>query len=534
VSQFATPHRESGNLDGKQVNHPPPALLVHETLASPGRPLDEATRSFMEPRFGQDFSGVRVHTESKAAESSKAVGALAYTFGQNIVFGSGQYAPQTDAGRHTLAHELTHVVQQQRTWGASPPVEGGIWVGDSSDRFEREAHASADRVANAETAPAQSGRAGSGRIADGQVKVPLPAVSLTSNHSGGVAAWVQRATDFSPEYRQEGKVRSRSQTYEKYMSGVGETKASSESGGHKLEGELQRDELLAVYRQVAADVKENPSLGTTIDAYIKSLNQAFRLMLIDTVEAQAAYIANAYVESNQFRYMTETEAARAANLPKDQKHPYQSDPTKVKLATSWLDEAAKAPEDRNPKTKEQFKNVTGYDPQGSINTGDWNRSFIGRGPIQVTHRYNYVQVIAILENRLKELLEGEPGSDDAKLVREAIDKIKTNPAEAANPKYAFLFSAAFMKMKDPKAGLRGDEKATRGQVTGWMGPQYDQETKKTKVKAYDQANAILMKRHKAEQKDDEIRRSRFETAETIERGRKEFWEYDVSPGRPRR
>jgi predicted chitinase len=487
----------------------------------------------METRFGQDFSGVRVHADSKAAESSKAIGALAYTVGQDIVFGSGHYAPQTDAGQRILAHELTHVLQQRKAWDAPSPVERGIWIGDSSDRFEREAHAAADRVANAEASPAQSGTAGTG-LADRQVKVPLPAVSPTSNHSGREAAWVQRATDFSPEYREKGKVRSRSyQAYDDYMRAVGETKASSESGGHKLQGKLQRDELLGVYWQVAADVKENPDLGSTIDAYTKSLDQAFRVMRIDTVEAQAAYIANAYVESNQFRYMTETEAATAANLPKDQMHPYQSDPTKAKLATSWLDEAAKAPEERNPKTKEQFKNVVGYESGGSINTGNWNRSFIGRGPIQVTHRYNYVQVISILENRLKEF-EGNPGSDDEKLVREAIDKIKANPAEAANPKYAFLFSAAFMKMKDPKTGLRGDEKANRGQVTGWMGPRYDDETKKTKVNAYDQAKAILMKRYEAELRDDEIKRSRFQTAETIERGRKEFWEYDVSPGRPQR
>lgn len=86
--------------------------IVRETLRSPGQPLDPATRAFFEPRFGQDFSQVRVHTDAKAAESAWAVNALAYTAGRDIVFGTGRYAPATSEGRRLLAHELTHVVQQ--------------------------------------------------------------------------------------------------------------------------------------------------------------------------------------------------------------------------------------------------------------------------------------------------------------------------------------------------------------------------------------------------------------------------------------
>ena len=85
---------------------------VHETLRAPGRPLDGGARAFMESRFGQDFSKVRVHTGSGAAASARAVGAQAYTVGQNVVFGEGRYAPGTDAGKRLIAHELAHVVQQ--------------------------------------------------------------------------------------------------------------------------------------------------------------------------------------------------------------------------------------------------------------------------------------------------------------------------------------------------------------------------------------------------------------------------------------
>ena len=86
--------------------------LVHEALAGPGQPLEASTRVFMESRFGHDFSGVRVHTDRRAAESARSIDALAYTVGSHVVFGAGQFTPDTLAGRRLLAHELTHVVQQ--------------------------------------------------------------------------------------------------------------------------------------------------------------------------------------------------------------------------------------------------------------------------------------------------------------------------------------------------------------------------------------------------------------------------------------
>jgi hypothetical protein len=88
--------------------------IVHEVLRSPGRPLDNATRAFFEPRFGRNFGHVRVHTDDRAAASAASVRALAYTVGNNLVFGAGQYAPDSPKGRQLLAHELTHVQQQQR------------------------------------------------------------------------------------------------------------------------------------------------------------------------------------------------------------------------------------------------------------------------------------------------------------------------------------------------------------------------------------------------------------------------------------
>lgn len=98
-------------VSAASVNDVPP--IVHEVLGAPGQPLDAETRTFMEPRFRYDFSQVQVHTDERAAESARAVNALAYTVGRDVVFGAELYAPGTMAGRRLLAHELTHVVQQR-------------------------------------------------------------------------------------------------------------------------------------------------------------------------------------------------------------------------------------------------------------------------------------------------------------------------------------------------------------------------------------------------------------------------------------
>jgi len=83
-----------------------------DSLRGGGEPLPESSRAFFEPRFGRDLSGVRIHSNAIAAESARTLNALAYTVGQDIVFGAGQYAPAREDGRRLLAHELTHVLQQ--------------------------------------------------------------------------------------------------------------------------------------------------------------------------------------------------------------------------------------------------------------------------------------------------------------------------------------------------------------------------------------------------------------------------------------
>jgi hypothetical protein len=86
-------------------------------LNSEGRPLDDGTRAFFEPRFGRDLSDVRIHTGHDASRSARALGAHAFTVGRDIVFGEGQYAPQTESGKQLLAHEVVHTLQQQEPGG---------------------------------------------------------------------------------------------------------------------------------------------------------------------------------------------------------------------------------------------------------------------------------------------------------------------------------------------------------------------------------------------------------------------------------
>jgi hypothetical protein len=144
--------RDEGTLQRAVVNSSsasevPP--IVHEVLNSPGQPLDKTTRAFMEPRFGYDFSGVRVHMDAKAAESAHAVNALAYTVGRDIAFDAGQYLPHTISGRRLLAHELTHVAQQELT---SPNAH--LTIGHTNDFSEAQARTTAHAVMNQQYIPA--------------------------------------------------------------------------------------------------------------------------------------------------------------------------------------------------------------------------------------------------------------------------------------------------------------------------------------------------------------------------------------------
>ncbi|MFJ6436193.1 DUF4157 domain-containing protein [Streptomyces sp. NPDC091416] len=177
-----------------------PRSPVHDVISSgSGTPLDAGTRADLEARMGADFSDVRIHNDSSAHESAKGVGAHAYTVGNNVVFQRDAYDPSSPQGRTTLAHELTHVIQQR-----SGPVEGteapgGIRVSDPSDRFEREAVANADRVlsdpapAPVSPSPAPAGPAVQRAATEDEDEQPADVQG----------SFVQRAQEKSPEEEEE-------------------------------------------------------------------------------------------------------------------------------------------------------------------------------------------------------------------------------------------------------------------------------------------------------------------------------------------
>lgn len=132
---------------------------VREVVGSGGgSPLDPAARSFLEDRMGADFSDVRVHTGQEADESARSISAQAYTVGSNVVFRSGAYQPDTAGGRHVLAHELAHVVQQKSGPVAGTPAPGGISISCPGDPFEQAADRAADTaLAGAVASPVPAG-----------------------------------------------------------------------------------------------------------------------------------------------------------------------------------------------------------------------------------------------------------------------------------------------------------------------------------------------------------------------------------------
>ncbi|MFN3335829.1 MAG: DUF4157 domain-containing protein, partial [Caldilinea sp.] len=117
---------------------------VFRTLAQLGQPLDSVTRSQMRHTLGHDFGQVRVHADQQAAASTRAIGARAYTVGQDIAFGAGQFAPHTLVGQRLLAHELAHVAQQRNVSDESLAAHAALPISQPGDAAEVEA----DRIAS--------------------------------------------------------------------------------------------------------------------------------------------------------------------------------------------------------------------------------------------------------------------------------------------------------------------------------------------------------------------------------------------------
>ena len=188
-----------------------PSSSVDEVLRGPGSPLDLSTRSEMQRRFGHDFSQVRLHHDEPAARSALALGADAYTVGNDLVFARGRYDPSSAEGRYLLVHELAHVVQQQGR--ALAPGVSTVIAG-SGDALEQAADNAADGVAgfsvtgDVDHGPVSAARAGSQRVAAGsagramvqrqktaEAKPKAPAAKATPKLVMGKVVFTKRARE---------------------------------------------------------------------------------------------------------------------------------------------------------------------------------------------------------------------------------------------------------------------------------------------------------------------------------------------------
>jgi len=121
-------HEEEEQLQAKESPGQTPQVTPNlesriNSLKGGGQPLDPATRSFFEPRFGHDFSKVRVHSDSSSADTAKSINARAFTLGNHVVMGSGEYQPKSQSGQRLLGHELTHIVQQGGAQGSNAMIQ---------------------------------------------------------------------------------------------------------------------------------------------------------------------------------------------------------------------------------------------------------------------------------------------------------------------------------------------------------------------------------------------------------------------------
>jgi hypothetical protein len=231
------------------------ASLVHEVLRSPGQPLDAETRAFFEPRFGHDFSQVRAHVDSRAAESARAVDAQAYTMGLHIVFDHGRFQPETVPGRTLLAHELAHVSQQNQSPYAGVrrsemSAASELQIGAANDAAERDA----DRVAGEVSADRP------GRVQVHQGAALMRKLRADRPNDPAPGAQVSSGSQSRPQTRAEVV-----EDYLRRLSPSGSPTIDRSSGDVSLSGEFCRKR--GFFERVGRGIASGFKTGARIGAY---------------------------------------------------------------------------------------------------------------------------------------------------------------------------------------------------------------------------------------------------------------------------
>ena len=499
----APPKAAAGSLppfDFSRIPIAPPAAAPETAPAAIRAAVRDGTRGAGGPlpyreaiqrSFGRhDISRVRAHADEAAAAAATRVKAGAFTIGEHVAFAG-------PPGLRLAAHEAAHVVQQR----AGATLAGG--VGRDGDSFERHAYAVAERVVRGASSEALLDRLAAGR-GGGAAGRAAPAVQLASWSS----LYGTNAEDKAKALKaQIGGARP----------GWAAASDLTNDGkkGTKVDGfKLTAADILEVIKAAESERGVNTILGkpgTTdrethegqIASYVQGMAAAFDVMEIDTVESQAAFVAHAVGETLLSRF---TEA---------QTKLFVDDPTKAvvsrSLKTDTGDPTGKSGQILGPR---RYRGITNIDPTGVIpdtSKGmapeDFNKTFIGRGPIQVTDRDNYMKTLMYMETRadlLQATLDKVPQeraeyraelTKKLALVREAMAAIEANPTAAADPKYAFLFSAAFMHtsvLLQTTASFGPEKDFTK---SAGFGGGFKDDRGSQKTKAYKKAYELLIERN---------------------------------------
>jgi predicted chitinase len=343
---------------------------------------------------------------------------------------------------------------------------------------------------------------------------------------GVVNPWPE-ATQWSAAYGADAGAKAQS-----VKSKIGPIKAASEieskpDGGGKKgtpvgPAKLTAADMLAIYKAASvasmlgqAGSEQRAEREAQVTSYVDEINDAFRIMRIDTVEAQALFVAHAVGETG------------LSKLTEGQTNAFEDDPTQVHVSTSLKtdtgDETGKTGQVLGPRryASGRHRESGTIDPRkqiprdGPMDERQFDQTFIGRGAIQVTHSHNYMRVLMYLEQRADELqkeIDANPDAPDAKdkardvaKLREAVSAIAAEPSMAAKPEYSFLFSMGHMQaspMVDRAASLgRKEDFGGKGRASAGMTGNHTDPRGVFKAKAYTAAYDLLMAKAKAKPAD---------------------------------
>ncbi|MFI6896419.1 DUF4157 domain-containing protein [Streptomyces sp. NPDC050256] len=249
---------------------------VHDVLRGGGRPLEAPLREEMEARLGADFTDVRIHDDSAARASAAEVGARAYTSGSHVVIGDG------GDDRHTLAHELTHVIQQRQGPVTGTDNGNGLKVSDPSDAFEREAEANAHRaLSRSVTGPAPTGRDSSPATA---AQAGGTAVQrFMAPEENATAEWTQSALEYTRANKLEIFTR-----YARMVLGLEANEAVPSRDAGKIIKQLGIRDAWARIHGLHKEMDDGGNVDVTADGLAASLNTMVRRLNIMEQECATA------------------------------------------------------------------------------------------------------------------------------------------------------------------------------------------------------------------------------------------------------